>query len=334
MRMNKFPVVFALFAFMASVAFSGCQPKVEATAEKEKATAQTVAVKAAPKIIKASEADPFASLSEVKVIAEGGFMAPLVSPAGDRVAFTKRPYKGLFVMNLENGEIKEMTGESKAGYYPLWSATGDKISYRVPGQKFTAVPQFTIDMAGKDAKPFSPHPNLRLLQKNDKILLKDANSVSEVSPGGDKFFAPVLSGDKKFIVYNGLKTGVSLYRIKDGTTINIGAGNHPTFSADGNYLVFYRPLDDGHTVTASEIFITDLNDANFRTAQLTDTEDVKEKHPSMYKGALYYSADGKIYSAKIRELVLLYIFGSFLSKCPFHNHSLPAICPLLIQANN
>ncbi|GAB4295141.1 MAG: hypothetical protein Kow0090_10000 [Myxococcota bacterium] len=278
-----------------------CEKNIESQTEKSEVTSQKSEVeKKTSKIITASHTEPFARLANIRAVAEGNYAAPVISPTGDKIAFSTEGFKGLFIAPIEGGKVTQLTSEPRAGYLPVWDGDGVKIGYRTPAQVASDVPFAAVDIEGKKAPPFSVHEEMWVMQKEERIILRVDDKERTISGDGDKYFAPIISGDEKFIAYNGLKSGIYLYRVEDGVTVQIGRGNHPAFCDDGS-LLFDRTEDDGEKETGGELYITDLKAQKFNTAPLTATADLIEKFPSCAKGKIAFSAGGKIYVADIER---------------------------------
>jgi dipeptidyl aminopeptidase/acylaminoacyl peptidase len=65
----------------------------------------------------------------------------------------------------------------------------------------------------------------------------------------------------------------------DGTTtIDLGKGYRPQWSPDSEWVVFMRTEDDGHVITASDLFAARADGSS--TIRLTDTRDALEMNPA------------------------------------------------------
>lgn len=100
------------------------------------------------------------------------YMHPVWSPRGNRLAFTKPGYRGIWVKNLDDDEITQITDDPAAGFGFSWSHSGKAIVSRTvvyegrkrsnalrvynlqngkattlsePGARFRGVPRWTAD---------------------------------------------------------------------------------------------------------------------------------------------------------------------------------------------
>jgi len=70
----------------------------------------------------------------VKIIDGGGanqFMRPVWSPDGSRIAFTNVKYQGIWVMNADGSNVRQVTDEAAAGFGFEWSPDSRAIVARV-----------------------------------------------------------------------------------------------------------------------------------------------------------------------------------------------------------
>jgi len=110
----------------------------------------------------------------------------------------------------------------------------------------------------------------------------DKTDVRRLSLNGG--YNPILSPDKQKVLFqNGDEI---FYTFVTGETeaIKIGIGLEAIWTKDSNKIVFIKTEDDGHDITASDIFYYDINTKKIE--QLTNTKDKIELHP-------YLSADNK-----------------------------------------
>ena len=64
----------------------------------------------------------------------------------------------------------------------------------------------------------------------------------------------------------------------DGFTLDLGRGHRPQWSPDGEWIVYQSTEDDGHVVTASDLYAARVDGSS--TVRLTETPDALEMNPS------------------------------------------------------
>ena len=76
------------------------------------------------------------------------FMAPVWSPDGSMIAFTSAKYKGIWIIDIQNRNIKQITDETAAGFLFKWSDDSKSILTRVAKydgmKRYNAVKLFNI----------------------------------------------------------------------------------------------------------------------------------------------------------------------------------------------
>lgn len=138
--------------------------------------------------------------------------------------------------------------------------------------------------------------------ENQKIIL--------IQDGTRKEFTPVPSGDYIWFSLSPDNTKM-VFTVVGGDTYVTDAGgnilrviekaNAPQWSPNGKWILFMRDEDDGHVITASEIWAYHLE--KNRKIQITATEDVHEMYPvwSPHMDQIAYQTDdGKIMVASVR----------------------------------
>ena len=110
----------------------------------------------------------------------------------------------------------------------------------------------------------------------------------QTSPAGDAVAAPGLSG-KLYIADS-----------NTGAYINLGAGQNPAWSPDGNFIVYEVATEDGHDITGSELWVAS-KDGKYQH-QLELNKGIK-RYPTWSPdgSTLAYEVDGKIYYVPVER---------------------------------
>ncbi len=261
-----------------SVLFAGALTMMAACADEPvEESVEPVVLEDAVRLADLTEA--FASLSDERVLVEGQFADVTLSPNGESVALSHPGYERLSVIGALGGEARVVATGERSGFEPVWRADGAALGVRVPGQTSTAVPIRAVDLHGETTAPVDLPQRARVRVADDgSIMLRRDGNEERIAPPGDRYFAPRISAKERWVVFQGLSTGLYLYETRRGETYHLGMGSHARF--DGDRMVFERLEDDGHEVTAGDLFLADLSADTPRVAPLL-VSDAIERSPSI-----------------------------------------------------
>lgn len=206
----------------------------------------------------AREVVPFATLHDVRALhPESRFVGVEIAPTGDRFAVSE---PGFASLAWSDGTTLRPIAQGPArGFAPVWRADGLAIGVRTPGQSESAVPHLAYDLEGREVAPIaSPDRALAWVDAQEHVVVEVEGVRHEIRLPGDRPFAPVLSPDRRHVIFRGLSTGLYARELATGRTIHLGEGGHPRFDASARYVVFERVLDDGHEITSATLWIADL----------------------------------------------------------------------------
>ena len=259
-----------------------------------------------------------------------GFAAPAWSPDGGALAFISE--QGTFLYSLADKSLRELS-RIRAGYKFFWTQDGATLAYRahtpekplrietldvVTGRLKTlaeaadlGLPQETGDDAlqfrdGRETRLLNAHTGVELApqtatrpyvyQLRDDIYLNSR----KLTNGDGQYFLPQLSPDGQKVIYQELARGLRVTDLTSGVTTNLGQGNDPAWSPDSKFVVFSVTADDGHNITAAELYLADLSG---RRRQLTDTPELLEMNPAWSPDGKFiaFDANGAIYRALIER---------------------------------
>jgi Tol biopolymer transport system component len=212
-------------------------------------------------------------LADARLVTHGDFLAPQFSPDGRELLVTGSQLRGLQVVHLATGAIRELTDEAEAGVHARWTPDG-RVHFRAPR---AGTRRDLVVSADRTVTTFSPPPALAFAQ-DDRMYVVDRKGALARIGSGDRFFGAAVSPDGDKVVFQGLTTGLHLYIRSTGVLRYIGPGTAPAWSPDSTRIAYEVTEDDGHVIVASELYVYTL--ATDRAAPVTASDRVIERRPS------------------------------------------------------
>lgn len=189
-----------------------------------------------------------------------GFMRPVWSPDGGRLAVSGPRGEELYSVDVASGSADLLVKGRAVGHAPRWIDGGRAVAYTIPGQRRHEVPVMSVTLDGR--KGSIPERNQELIKvrvRNDQVLLSDRGREIVISPDGDRYCCVVESPDGRRIAFMGLTSGIYVHDMRTGETRHVGLGTSPSFAVDGGRLVYEHCADDGETITVCSIMLVDLD---------------------------------------------------------------------------
>lgn len=273
-------------------------------------------------------------MERLPIQGEDSKVAPLPSPDGRFLAFTAPDYKGLKLVELATGRVSTLNEAPGAGFRAKWSPDGSSLAFRssTGGERplfliVVAHPDGVIETASALSRalslPWWEEATLRFWKMGgERPVLQEAGPALEdgavtslvaATPdgrlwrGGEAktlqaelvpgkvFCLPQLSPDDKRFVTESLDGHLYYGLVAGGPIEDLGPGSYPSFVRGGKALLFERTKDDGHEITASDIFLLDLETR--KTSALTATPNRIERRPAMAGDGhtIFFDEGGKIF---------------------------------------
>ncbi len=212
---------------------------------------------------------PNIPMQNVEKIAEN-MRYPSISPDGRRVVTFVKHEDGrnaLHEWNKDSREIREIVRHEEVSNFVTWDKSGLLNMRQRSNPFFRDAVQFRYDVTPhklslRDKKPIT-EATFTAYDDDDIIILesKKTQTLQAISDiRADRYYGPVVSPDERFVVFNGLTSGVHLFDIEANAVVYIGSrGTSPAFSPDGRYLIYAQTADDGHEVTSGDLILVDLD---------------------------------------------------------------------------
>ena len=216
-------------------------------------------------------------------------------PGSENIVYKYREYKRiegrmnvtayLKIVNIINSDIKYVYSArylqapivSSDGY--IWTRSRDNrqnIMFDNTGNEFSGIKKEKIVFLNED----------------EELVLSNMDGTEEKVLSQDRIISFSLSPDCSRILWDNIITGIEIININSGSIKKLDKGNGPTWSPDGNYILYNISKDDGHRLLESELFVIKA-DGTGKT-QLTFTPDEMEMRASWSpdgKNIVYYSVN-------------------------------------------
>jgi hypothetical protein len=273
---------------------------------------------------------------------DGAFYYPAISPDGKSLLFSTESYKGLWSKDLSTGRVVKLTDANGAGYEPGFSSLTGEILFRedkfVRGKRFSSLVSY--DVAAKrstvleegirDLKLYRDNSNTfkkyvkenevrstikeTMLQKSaaperivyiqdSKMVLVENDSKKVLQPLGEgNYIWASLSPDKTKLLFTFAGKGTYVTDLEGKLLNKIGYANYPSWSPDGNWVLFMKDLDNGVNLISSEIYIASLKTGKYFNITLLKDDISLYPKWGITNSEIFYNTD----NGQIRKIKLKY----------------------------
>lgn len=249
------------------------------------------------------------------------FSNPIVSPDGKFVLLTKEHSQGVYLLDVKQKKVKQISKMSGSGYAYTWNQNSSTFYFREKSKAdyhshavITAYdikskklkkqngtnPNWLPSFKGFEENKTVVYTNLSTLKIEAKDLETQKSWIITNDEG--QFYNAILSHNgKKVAVHKG--ADIYIYDV-DGKSagIKIGTGMASSWSQNDKYLIgFLDESKDGHSVSNSDLYLFDVE--SYHTKKLTSTKDIYEMFPCFYgDNKVMFSDDksGKIYVSELK----------------------------------
>jgi Tol biopolymer transport system component len=152
---------------------------------------------------------------------------------------------------------------------------------------------------GPPAPMTDPEP---VFVEDEAVWLRGPDgSATRLTPPGESFFDPQLSPDGRLLAVVGLGSGLHLVDVDSGLALaHAPGGTHPAWTPDGAWLLFERVQDNGHALTAGDVWALAADDGD--QVLLTDGAGIARQPATSPDGTrLAYLRDGAVWVADLLE---------------------------------
>ena len=164
-------------------------------------------------------------------------------------------------------------------YLPQWIEGDSKVFLPVKGKD-------EVFLTGKE-KNNNIFSSIVAFEKNNKLIIKNIAKESEQTfePIKDAEYINLsTSPDGSKITFEVMGGNTFIMNIDGTNLIDLGKGNRPRWSSEGDQIIYMITEDDGQNFTASDIFI--INSDGTQKRNITNSRDLIEMNPG-------FAPDGK-----------------------------------------
>lgn len=197
------------------------------------------------------------------------------------------------IFHLDTGETEVLTDyRNDLSAMPHWTPSGRVYLYADGEIKLnTSVDGTARSRSDDDGHWFATDQGLARIDLS-------SGTVEPHSEFGDRGVLNVAASPEGSRIAFELLDGRVYTMHADGTNVvEIGAGNRPSWSPDGSWIVYSQTRDDGHTITHADLHAARADGSE--RVQLTDTPEKLEMNPSWSPDGLRVAyddhTDGGIY---------------------------------------
>lgn len=260
---------------------------------------------------------------------------PTFNQDGSKLLFSSESFKGLYLYDVENKQIKQISQAQNAGYYPIFSADDSKVFFRNTNfenrLRYDALESFDVK-SSKQQRMLEPQRNLRQAQSyhngilvlTGKYLVKSTFGTTEKTvpvyvstedlniyvykngtktqlkpiEGNNSYIWVSLSPDNRKILFTATGKGTFICDLDGKIIASLGYLNAPVWYND-HFIVGMQDKDNGQVVTSSSVLMISV-DGKIKK-QVSDAN-----HIAMYPSAssqsgkiAYNTLEGKIILTEI-----------------------------------
>ena len=199
------------------------------------------------------------------------------SPDGGAILARVARFEGPFRLNavkifdFVRGETRMLTEyRPNMPALPRWSASGSRV-YLYAGGSLEVFDSGTAEKTSAPEEVF--------VSAGERVQRAElaSGAIEPVTEGeGDVLNLTPAPGNPERVSFE--RMGGNLYVTTGSTVVDLGPGNRPAWSPDGEWIVFTRSEDDGHTITSSDLYAVRPDGSGL--TRLTETPDRLEMNPA------------------------------------------------------
>lgn len=261
---------------------------------------------------------------------QGEFYYPQGNSDDSKIIFSSETYKGLWMLDNNNGLIEKLNNYYSAGYEPAFTG-GDKIIHRkddfINNRRFISIYEYNIfeksetiieeelrDIAqikvvNGDEINYSKNQSLLEIKPYSKLAKTAANKLpivmiensdlvlynngdrEVVNPIGDgNYLWASVSPDGSKLLFTFAGQGSFVTDLSGAILGELSSAHYPQWSNNGEWILYMKDYDDGEKVIESDLFVSTIDGK--KEFKITETKEIHEMYPvwSKSEDAVYYNS--------------------------------------------
>lgn len=231
----------------------------------------------------------------------GAGYEPVFNNAGSAIYFRENKFvNGRMISSLKSYQVStKKTNVIADGIRDLkvCKSFDEKVNSYIKGNEYVRLNQDMGVLRKSTAQEISVYVD------NSKIVLVENGIKRFVDPiGNTKYIWTSISPDNTKLLFTGLGKGTFVSTLDGKILKQIGYANYPTWSADGNWILFMKDIDDGVKLIASDIYVANLNTGKYFNLTLQQGDVSIYPKWGADNTTIFYNTD----EGRIRKITLKY----------------------------
>ncbi len=161
---------------------------------------------------------------------------------------------------------------------------------------------FTVSKIFNLESGFTPNDAIEVFINNSDLILVIEGESKILNPNGKaNYIWPSVSPGKDRVLYTAAGKGTFICDLEGKILSEIGYANYPSWSPDGEWITYMKDFDDGHQVTASDIYVRHIqSDIEFAITKSTSKIEMYPSWSRSGEKVFFNTINGEIEFANIK----------------------------------
>ncbi|NQT61736.1 MAG: PD40 domain-containing protein [Candidatus Marinimicrobia bacterium] len=181
----------------------------------------------------------------------------------------------LVSFNISDGVMETLSEpRSRMSGTPIWTDDDSQL-YLTFAEKFES---FKTDDSNQEVS-LPPLNYIKDGRFQNRLVLQSTGRSSETTHFSDQdhIYSYAISPDGSKVVYSTAGQNLWLAKVDGEDRVSLGRGSAPAWSPDAEWITFMLTSDDGHSITASDIYVINVDGSS--RIKLTETPLIFEMNP-------------------------------------------------------